>query len=97
MEAKIQDAWLEKAESLQETIDDAIKNKVAITKEFAEKTFKEVKLLAENSKIEFSKARLHSLPGADPSLISNGNFEVSVNRAIEFLKSEIKLHEAKKL
>lgn len=94
---KIKDAWLEKAESLQATIDDAIKSDVAITKEFAEKTFKEVKLLAEDSKIEFAKARLHALPGADPSIIGNGNYETTVLRSIEFLKREIELHEVKKV
>lgn len=97
MDTTVKDSWLKKAESLQETIDDAIKNEIKITKEFAEKTFAEVKLLAEDSEIEFAKARLHALPGADPSLVSNGDFDNSIHRAIEFLKREIALHEAKKL
>jgi hypothetical protein len=97
METKIKDAWLQKAESLQETINDAVKSKTAITKEFASKTFAEIKELAKDSKIEFAAARLHALPGADPSIIGNGNYDTSIHRVIEFLKNEIALHEAKKV
>lgn len=97
MESAIKDSWLAKAESLQETIDDAVKSGTAITKHFAEKTFAEVKALAADSKVEFATARLHALPGSDPSLATNGDFDVCVHRCIEFLKAEINLHEAKNL
>lgn len=96
MQTEIKDSWLEKAESLQETIDDAVKNETKITKEFAEKTFAEVKALAGQSLVEFSTARLHALPGADPS-VNTVDFDVCIHRCIEFLKKEIELHEAKKL
>lgn len=85
---QVKDKFNSKANEIRETIADAQKHETQITKEYATKIFKEVKLWASAASSDLQiTARLHQL--TDPSLLRDDEMETVLVNVAKFLENEV--------